>query len=97
MKAKPLRMVDKTYVLCEKAKATYLELNIPGWKSGRIVPIARAGKSPNCWTWNGSIESPTLRPILRSNDGSMCRITGGWVEFLYDGFVSQPAPLLEVK
>jgi hypothetical protein len=66
MKAKPYRWINGAYVECPPAEVTHLMLNLPGPYSRRMLPVMIGGRregTPN-WTWNGSTESPTLKPSI---------------------------------
>ena len=104
MKAQPLKLEAGQYAPCEPAAATHLRLRLPGPIPTRILPVmiggTRAG-TPN-WTWNGSVEAPTVRPSVLSKDGThVCHswINDGRVQFLSDSsheLAGQTLDLLEV-
>lgn len=85
MKAEPLRLVDGGYEPCEPKEATHIRLHLPGPLPNRILPVmiggTRAG-TPN-WTWNGSVEAPTVRPSVLTR--------GGWHVYR-DGKLSRKMP-----
>lgn len=115
MKAQPLRLVDgKGYEPCEPAEATHLQLHLPGPLPNRILPVMIGGRregTPN-WTWNGSIDCPTVRPsVLTKGAGRVFRegeykehvchswINDGKVQFLDDcthEFAGQTLELLDI-
>lgn len=108
MKAKPYRKDDKGYEECAPEEATDILLHLPGPISRRMIPVqikgARAGTGN--WTWNGSMDSPTLRPSIindfRPSDPLVDHIwiTDGKVIFLPDStheFAGQTLDLLEVE
>ncbi len=69
MICRPVKIVQgEGYVECPKEEATHLTIKIPGPVGVITLPVmiggTRAG-TPN-WTWNGSIESPTLKPSILS-------------------------------
>lgn len=94
MKAEPLFLTHgKGYAACEPKDATHIRLHLPGPLPNRILPVmiggTRAG-TPN-WTWNGSIDKPTVRPSVltkgKDEDGDhICHswINDGKVQFLGD-------------
>ena len=66
MKAQPLKRVDGAWEECSADEATDLMIRVPGPFLTRIIPVMRSGTrqgTPN-WTWNGSMESPTLKPSI---------------------------------
>lgn len=93
MKAQPLRLTETGYEPCEPKEATHLRLHLPGPLPNRILPVMIGGRregTPN-WTWNGSVDTPTVRPsVLTSGvdiDGEhVCHswINDGKVQFLDD-------------
>ena len=94
MKAKPVRFVyGDGYYDCEAADATHVTLNIPGPTGLLTLPVIQRGTraGTGCWTWNGSTESPTLRPSVltqghREDGPFRCHswITDGRAQFLDD-------------
>ena len=117
MKAQPMKLCPDVpgYQPCEPAEATHLMLNMPGPIPTRILPVmiggTRAG-TPN-WTWNGSVDAPTVKPsILTRGAGRICRdcqyveqvchswVNDGKVQFLDDcthEFAGMTMDLLEVE
>jgi hypothetical protein len=68
MKALPLKFEDGAYSRCEPGEATHVALQMPGPLPRRILPVITRGsrrQSP-CWTWNGDVEAPTLKPSIRT-------------------------------
>lgn len=109
MKAKPVRVVGNLgYVQCAIEDATHVSLRIPGPTGLLTLPVIRSGirDGTGCWTWNGSIEAPTLRPsVLTQYDGAdgswRCHswINDGVVQFLSDcshDMADTRVPLLDV-
>ena len=90
MKAKPVRLTPHDgYVQCPIEDATHVSLRIPGPTGLLTLPVIRSGTraGTNCWTWNGSIEAPTLRPsILTTGHDFRCHsfINDGAAQFLGD-------------
>ncbi len=91
MKVKPVRFGSNgERIYCAKEDATHLILNIPNNKHPIALPVILDGvkkiKSP-CWSWNGSVDCPTLRPsILTTCMDFRCHswITDGQAQFLSD-------------
>lgn len=70
VKAKPLRINDNKYESCEADQATHLRMQLPGPVGMVILPVVR-GNAPRagtpCWSWNGNVDTPTLKPSLLIN------------------------------
>lgn len=106
MKAQPLLLSEEgRYSPCEVAEATHICLNMPGSIPTRILPVITKGtrRGTPCWTWNGSVESPTLKPSILSRGGEhdVCHsfVTDGKAHFLPDStheFSGQTVDLLDV-
>ena len=110
MKAKPLYFTGSGYEPCEPDKATHLMFNTPGPFPTRIIPVMIGGtrKGTPCWTWNGSVDSPTIKPSVLTRGGSgvdgkvhVCHsyINDGKIQFLDDcthEFKGQTLDLLDV-
>jgi len=112
-KAQPLKFVyGEGYSPCETGDATHVMLHLPGPIPNRILPIMIGGTrkgTPN-WTWNGSVDSPTVKPSILTRGGSdesgeytehVCHsfVNDGRVQFLSDcthEFAGQTLDLLEV-
>jgi hypothetical protein len=108
MKAQPLRRTESGYDDCQPSEATHIRLHLPGPFPNRILPVmiggTRAG-TPN-WTWNGSVDLPTVKPsvLTRGSDKNgdhvcHCWINDGKVQFLSDcshEFANQTLDLLDV-
>ncbi len=80
MKAQPMKITADGYSPCEPSEATHVRLHMPGPLENRIIPVmiggTRAG-TPN-WTWNGSVDSPTLKPsILTRGSTGFTDLDGG--------------------
>jgi len=90
MKSKPVRIVQgEGYVGCPVDEATHLTVNIPGPTGRLTVPVIRHGtrEGTGCWSWNGDIEFPTLRPsLLTTGHDFRCHIwlNDGKAQFLDD-------------
>lgn len=111
MKANPLKKSANGvgFVQCDPSEATHVRLNMPGPFAYRILPVMIGGTraGTNNWTWNGSVEKPTLKPSIltkgHSNSGEhTCHswVNEGKVQFLDDcthEFVGQTVPLLDVE
>jgi hypothetical protein len=109
MKARPLKLQGHTYTPCEPDEATHIALNLPGPLPNRILPVIQHGPRTGtpCWTWNGSIDAPTVKPSVLSRGGDakgdhVCHsfINNGQVQFLADcshEFAGQTLDLLDVE
>jgi len=107
MKAKPIKNIDGALIQCAISECSHVELNFLGPMSMRIIPVILKGsrKSTNCWSWNGDIESPTLKPSIltdQSPEGPRCHsfVNDGMVKYLSDcthELAGQSLPLLEVE
>ena len=92
MRAKPLKKDGETYVQCVVEEAQFIQINLRGPISTRILPVITKGnrEGTGAWTWNGNIDKPTLRPSIlndfRPHDTLVCHtwITDGQVTFLDD-------------
>lgn len=108
MKAQPLKETDDGYTSCAPAEATHVMLNMPGPIPTRFIPVMIGGTRAGTgnWTWNGSVDSPTLKPsiLTRTHDGDkliICHtfVNDGMVQFLSDcthELAGQTVPLLDV-
>jgi hypothetical protein len=110
MKAQPLKLVDGQYIPCEAAEATHLRIKMPGPSKYSCLPIITSGnrRETPCWTWNGSVDSPTLAPsiLTRFDSGDptesyVCHsfVTDGMVQFLSDcthGLAGETVPLTDL-
>lgn len=106
MKAQPARLIyGHGYAPCAVSEATHVTLNIPGPTGGLTLPIILKGQreGTGCWTWNGSIDAPTLRPsVLTEGRDFRCHswINDGNAQFLDDcshDMAGKTVPLLEVS
>lgn len=104
MKAQPLRQTSNGYESCAAADATHVMLNMPGPIQTRIIPVIQRGtrQGTHCWSWNGDVDKPTLKPSILSDDGTnRCHtfVNDGRVQFLEDcthELKGQTADLLDV-
>ena len=104
MKALPVRLESGKYVRCSVADATHLTVNIPGPSGQKTLPVILHGsrKEIFAWTWNGSVEAPTLRPsVLTKGYAFTCHswVNDGKAQFLPDStheFAGKNVELLEV-
>lgn len=109
MKAQSLRLSTGGYESCEPKDATHLRLHLPGPLPNRILPVMISGTrsgTPN-WTWNGSLNSPTIKPSVLTRGGDtngehVCHswINDGKVQFLDDcshELAGQSLDLLDVE
>ena len=106
MKARPVRLVGRSYKDCAVEDATHVTLNIPGPTGILTLPVIIKGRreGTGCWTWNGSTEAPTLRPsVLRTTRSDFrCHswINDGFAQFLADcshELAGKTVELLEVE
>ena len=105
MKAKPIKLVDGESVICEPSEASHLVLNLPSPSGMVCLPVMIGGTraGTNNWTWNGSIDSPTLKPsVLLTRPDMRCHsfINDGHVKFLDDcthDFKGQTLELLDMQ
>lgn len=83
----------------------YVAWFCPGCEGGHGVPV-NGHKSGNGWEWNGSLNSPTLKPSVLVNVGGsnptapICHtfITDGKIQFLNDcthALAGQTVPIPE--
>lgn len=95
MKARPVRNYPPHgYSECSVQDATHVTIHLPGPTGILTLPIMLKGtrEGTNNWTWNGSINSPSLMPSVLTEgskeDGSKFRchswIMDGKVVFLDD-------------
>lgn len=111
MKAKTVRLTPHDgYEDCAIEEATHLKLNIPGPTGVITLPVITSGRreGTGSWSWNGSLDAPSLRPSVASYgyDNKLCCsfkchswITDGKVQFLSDSthaMVNTSADLLDV-
>lgn len=90
----------KVWTECGPDAATHLRINIPGPVGELTLPVGSSG-----WTWNKSVDKPTLSPSILTtspHQGLRCHsyVVDGQVQFLADcshEFKSQTIPLLEVR
>jgi len=106
MKAQPLIETENGYRECEPNEATHLMFNVPGPIPTRILPVMIGGTRDGTrnWTWNGSVDKPTIKPSVLSNDGqgNICHsfINDGKIQFLEDStheLAGKTLNLLEVE
>lgn len=108
MKAEPLRQTGDGYEPCEPHEATHIRIHVPGPLPNRILPVMIGGTrsgTPN-WTWNGSVDAPTVRPSVLTRGGDIngehvCHswVNEGKVQFLGDcshGLAGTTQDLLEI-
>lgn len=104
MKAIPLNSAIG-YLKCDPEDATHVRIRMPGPLPARTIPVMIGGTrkgTPN-WTWNGSIDKPTLKPSILTTDGTHrchCFINDGKVQFLNDcshELAGQTVDLLDIE
>lgn len=66
MKSKPVKLMGMGYADASVEEATHLIINIPGPTGHLTLPVIRHGtrSGTGCWSWNGSVDAPTLRPSI---------------------------------
>lgn len=114
MKARPVKLVyGQGYFDCSVEEATHVELNMPGPIPTRYIPVILQGTraGANCWSWNGSVLSPSLRPSILSTTQRLegttpvevrCHtwVTDGRAQFLSDTtheLAGQTVGLLDIE
>jgi hypothetical protein len=91
MKAQPMKSTAEGYSPCEPSEATHVRLNMPGPLDMRLIPVMIGGTRSGTgnWTWNGSVDSPTLKPsILTRGGGRKYLESGEYVEHVCHSFVN---------
>lgn len=92
MKAKPVKLIyGEGYVPAPIEEATHVTLNFPGPVGLLTLPVIRSGtrEGTGCWTWNGDVDKPTLRPSVKTTqnwNGLVCHtwVNDGQAQFLDD-------------
>jgi hypothetical protein len=89
MKSIPLKSFCGNLVQCEPDEATHLKIRIPGPTGELSIPVMIKGDRAGTgnWTWNGSVETPTLKPSLLTQGHNFrchCFVNDGKVQFLMD-------------
>lgn len=105
MKCIPYRIKNGEWFRVEPEKATHLRFELPGPISLHILPIITHGSrdEANAWTWNGSVDAPTLKPSIKTENGqTMIHIwlNDGMAIFLPDSdpvVAGQTLPLLDIE
>lgn len=66
MKCRPMKKIGKTYNYCTVEEATHIEFFTPGPYHFRLIPVILKGTraGTGCWSWNGSLDKPTLKPSI---------------------------------
>lgn len=81
----------------------YLRFQPRGYEFPILLPVITHGSraAANAWTWNGSIDKPTLKPSVKTThpDGTVSHtwLTDGMCQHLSDstdGLVGQTLPLV---
>lgn len=60
MKAIPFRVVDGVRINCAPDEATHIEIKRPGPAGLIALPVT----PPTGWTWNKSVDAPTIQPSI---------------------------------
>lgn len=90
IKAQPVILVyGQGYKKCKKEDATHITIRMPGPTGMLTLPVITKGSrnKTGCWTWNGNVESPTLKPsVLTNAHDYRCHswVTDGNAQFLND-------------
>jgi hypothetical protein len=68
MIAQPLCLTAYGLLPCAPAEATHLRLGRPGILGEITLPVMIGGtrEGTNNWTWNGSVDKPTVKPSIKS-------------------------------
>lgn len=72
VKAKPVKLIEgQGYIACPIEEATHVTINIPGPCGHITLPVITHGTraGTGCWTWNKSVDAPTLHPSVLSTNG----------------------------
>lgn len=72
MKAQPVKLIEgKGYVGCPVDEATHVTIHIPGPSGKQTLPVILQGtrSGTGCWSWNGDMERPTLKPSILKLSG----------------------------
>ena len=106
-KALPVKLIYGVgYEPCAVDEATHVTLNIPGPTGRLTLPVILKGQraGTGCWSWNGSVDKPTLMPSVKTEswEGWVCHswVTVGNVRFLEDSsheLAGKTVELLEVE
>lgn len=77
--------------LIENPAGTYavLLIDCPGCRDSHLITVRAEGQSRPVWTWNGSLDAPTVTPSLLcepDDPANRCHsfITDGRIQFLAD-------------
>jgi len=106
MKAQPLILTKEScYKECEPKDATHIHINFPSPSGNLILPVMIGGtrKGTNNWTWNGDVDSPTIKPSILTTRNKFrwhSFVNDGKAEFLSDcshDLVNQTVDMLEVE
>lgn len=95
MKAIPVILIyGEGYQQCEVEKATHVTLRFPGPVGLLTLPVILRGTrdGTNAWSWNGSVDAPTLKPSVKTESmmfrGGDPRDKTNWVPYLCHTFVN---------
>ena len=116
MKAKPFKKGAEEdgrtiFRPCEPSEATHVKIRTPGPWPMRMLPVVQGNadrRGTPCWSWNGDVEKPTLKPSIltganfEASEKLKCHsfVTDGKIEFLDDStheFAGQTMDLLDIE
>ena len=94
MKAQPIKQEEGRAWEVPPEDATHLQINLPtvGCLLLPIVTGNKTRKETPCWSWNGDMEKPTLKPSILNDPfyngpktgRNHCFVNDGMVKFLND-------------
>lgn len=93
MKAKPVKLVYGVgYLDAPYAEVTHVMLHFPGPVGVLTLPVILKGSraGTHCWTWNGDIDKPTLRPSVLTQGTE--RMTDAEYNAIRSGARIEPRP-----
>lgn len=109
MKAIPCKLIyGEGFIQCALVEATHVKINIPGPNGIKYLPVILKGRreGSNCWTWNGKVDLPTLKPSVKTDgyNNGLPFVCHSWINegkaiFLEDStheFKGQTLDLIEV-
>ncbi len=69
MKALPCKLVPgEGFQSCDIEESTHIRINIRNPFGCLHLPVIRSGtrEGTGCWTWNGDLDKPTLKPSIKT-------------------------------